>query len=426
MKENFLHYLWKQGLYSPQNLKTTKGLPLQIIHPGQYTEKQGPDFFNAVVFIGQQKWAGNVEIHLKSSDWYAHHHESDQNYDSVILHVVWDHDMEVFNSEGSEIPVLEFKNFVEQNTLSKYHQLMSPKSWIYCENHLKDIDTLSIRNWQDRLFIERLSQKAELFHQWYQDTGNHWEEVLFWSLAGSFGLHSNKDSFIKTASIVGFDVFKREVHHSDYPEAILFGISGLLNENFQENYPKSLQMHWNFLKSKYLLKQNTEVPVTFYKVRPDNFPTIRLVQLSNVYQNNPGLFQKIIEAENITEIKLIFNIKLNHYWETHYLLDKPSKVKAKSLTESFIHLIIINTIIPLKFAFMQWMNKMDENKIYNLIEEIPPEKNKVIDYFNSFGIYSQNAIDSQALVQLKTKYCDFKKCLECDIGKKIMKPLVVR
>lgn len=425
MKEYFLHHLWKWGLFHSLQLITTTGKAIQVIHPGHYLEKQGPDFFNAIIFIDSQKWAGNIEIHLKSSDWYVHHHESDPHYDNVILHVVWEHDMEVFDKEGQEIPVLVLKDFVEEDLLSRYHKLMEPKTWIYCESQLKNFDDLLVRNWLDRLYVERLSHKAEVFKHWCHDTNNHWEEVLFWSLATAFGLHANSEAFYKIATSIRFDVFKKEVTNLEHPEALLLGAAGLLEGDFQEQYPKILQNHWQFVKSKYALKDRPDLPVTFYKVRPDSFPTIRLVQLTAVYRNNSNLFQKVIEAKSKQELGFIFKHDIPKYWKTHYVLDRPTKLSSKSISDNFLNLITINSIIPLKFAYMQWGGTIEEELIFKLMEQLPVEKNKIIDFFNLYGISSSNAMDSQALVQLKTKYCDHKRCLECDFGKKLVKAFAV-
>ncbi|MFN3756009.1 MAG: DUF2851 family protein, partial [Flavobacterium sp.] len=200
---------------------------------------------------------------------------------------------------------------------------------------------------------------------------------------------------------------------------------GLLEGNFQEQYPKQLQNHWQFLKSKYDLKEVLDSPVTFYKVRPDSFPTIRLVQLTTLYKNNSNLFQKVLEAKNNREIGLIFKYDIPEYWKTHYVLDRPTKVSNKAISNNFLNLIIINSIIPLKFAYGQWCGNIEEELIFKLIEQLPAEKNKIIDFFNRYGISSFNALDSQALVQLKTKYCDRKRCLECDFGKKLVKAFAI-
>lgn len=423
MKEYFLHRLWQWGHYDTLRLTTTDNLPITVIHPGQYLQQQGPDFFNALLEIDGQKWAGTVEIHLKSSDWYLHHHETDGHYDNVILHVVWEHDMDVFRSDSQKIPVLELRHFVTKDTLHRYTKLMEPKSWIYCEDYLDTMDKLTQRQWLDELFVERLQLKSLDVYTMLSYSGNDWEAVLFYTLAKSFGLQHNGEEFQKMATAVTHQVFQKESEDLMHLEALLLGMAGLLSAEFQESYPKQLQKQWEFLQAKYQISDETTTPVTFYQVRPDNFPTIRLAQLAALYHNRFPLFQKILLTNDINELRSLFQVKTSAYWNNHYNFDKPTASKPKSLTDSFIQLLIINAVIPVKFAYLRWQGIEDESKLMNWMEQLNPEENKIVSFFRNYKVCVSNALDSQALIHLKKNYCDQKRCLDCRFGKKIMSPL---
>lgn len=423
MKEYFLHRLWQWGHYDTLRLTTTDNLPITVIHPGQYHQKQGPDFFNALLEIDGQKWAGTVEIHLKSSDWYLHHHETDGHYDNVILHVVWEHDMDVFRSDSQKIPVLELKHFVAEDTLHRYRKLMEPKSWIYCEEYLDSMDELTQRQWLDELFVERLKLKSEEVYSVLSHSGNDWEAVLFYTLAKSFGLQHNGEQFQKMVTAVTHQVFQKESEDLMHLEALLLGMAVLLSAEFQESYPKQLKAQWQFLQAKYQISDETTTPVTFYQVRPDNFPTIRLAQLAALYHNQFPLFQKILLTNDINELRSLFRVKTSAYWDTHYNFDKPTAPKSKGLTDSFIQLLIINAVVPVKFAYLRWQGIEDESKLMNWMEQLNPEENKIVSFFRNYKVNATNALDSQALIHLKKNYCDQKRCLDCRFGKKIMSPL---
>ncbi|WP_298115734.1 DUF2851 family protein [Flavobacterium sp.] len=421
MKEDFLHYIWLYKKLDISNLKTTQGEVLHILNFGQYIQQSGPDFFNAQIVLNEQKWAGNIEIHIKSSDWYVHHHEKDDNYNNVILHVVWEHDAPIFRKDNSEIPVLEIKNYVSREELYKYQSLISPKSWIFCENQIKDVDDFTISNWQERLFFERLERKSQPINQLLLETENDWESVLFCMLAKNFGLNTNGESFLKVAKSITFSIIRKEALEVLYLEALLFGQANLIPIVIEDNYAKELKSWYDYIALKYKLQPPILAPIQFFKHRPDNFPTIRLSQLAMIYHLNRNLFSKIIEAKSLKELYSLFAISVSDYWKTHYNFDKLSPKKEKVLSKSFIDLLIINTIIPIKFAYARSQGKDISEQLIELLSEISSEKNTIIDKFNSFGIKSKSAFQSQALLQLKNEYCNNKKCLECAIGIQLLK-----
>lgn len=421
MKEDFLHYLWKFKKFDTLNLKTFNNEGVTIINVGQYLELAGPDFFNAQITIGDQKWAGNVEIHLKSSDWYVHHHEKDSGYENVILHVVWEHDTEIFRNNNTEIPVLELKKYVEKETVENYQSLMAPKSWIFCEKQLKEIDEFAFKNWQERLFFERLERKSKPIFDLLEQTNQDWEAVLFSLLAKNFGLNTNGEIFLKIAQSIPFSIIRKESFEVENLEALIFGASGLLDLEKEDNYFKDLKFRYFYLLHKYQIEKVCIEPVQFFKHRPDNFPTIRLSQLANLYHSQQNLFSKISTLNSLKDIYGVFQVSASEYWLNHYQFDKESPKKKKSLSKSFIDLIVINTIIPLQFAFAKSQGKEISEDLIGLLNEVAPEKNAVMEKFSSFGIQPKSAFETQSLLQLKNEYCNKSKCLECSVGMELLK-----
>ena len=421
MKEDFLHYLWKFKKFNTLNLKTFNGEEITIVNVGQYLELAGPDFFNAQIMIANQKWAGNVEIHLKSSDWYVHHHESDPAYENVILHVVWEHDTEIFRKNNTEIPVLELRKYVDAITIANYQSLMAPKSWIFCEKQLKEIENFTLKNWQERLFFERLERKSKRIYELLEQTNQDWEAVLFCLLAKNFGLNTNGETFFKIARSIPFSIIRKESFEVENLEALVLGNAGLLDSEKEDNYFKDLKFRYFYLLHKYQIEKKIVEPVQFFKHRPDNFPTIRLSQLANLYHSQQNLFSKINTSKSVKNIYEVFRVSASEYWHNHYQFDKESPKKSKMLSKSFIDLVIINTIIPLQFAYAKSQGKEISEDLIQLLNEVAPEKNAIIDKFSSFGLKSKNAFETQSLLQLKNEYCNKSKCLECALGMELLK-----
>lgn len=375
MKEDFLHYLWKFKKFDSTNLKTFHGESITIINSGQYLQLAGPDFFNAQMIIGGQKWAGNVEIHLKSSDWYLHQHEKDPAYLNVILHVVWTHDTEIYRENDKEIPVLELSHVVSTETLKNYQSLITAKSWIFCERQLVSIADFTLQNWRERLFFERLTRKSEVISALLAATENDWEAVLFCLLAKNFGLNTNGGAFLAMAQSIPFAIVRKEQQELGNIEALLFGRSGLLDADKEDVYFKSLKSNWEFLSQKYQLEETHIDPLQFFKHRPDNFPTIRLAQLAQLYQSRQHLFSRLIGEESISEMYKLFAVDVSDYWKSHYQFDRESPKKAKPMTKAFIDLLLVNTIIPLQFTYAKSLGRDVTERLLALASLIPPEKN---------------------------------------------------
>ncbi|MDY0987230.1 DUF2851 family protein [Flavobacterium sp. CFBP9031] len=421
MKEDFLHYIWKFKKFDSLNLKSVQGELITILKTGDYLELAGPDFFNAHIEIGSQKWAGNVEIHLKSSDWYLHNHEKDPAYKNVILHVVWENDTAIFRENNTEIPVLVLKDYVSKEIIENYKALVSPKTWIYCERQLKDIDRFVFKNWQERLFFERLERKSKFIAHLLEETNQDWEAVLFCLLAKNFGLNTNGNSFLQISMAIPFSVIRKESFEIENLEALLFGTAGLLEVEKEDVYYKDLKFRYFYLLHKYQIEKTYTEPLQFFKLRPDNFPTIRLSQLVALYHKHQNLFSKIIELKSVDAVYRLLSVSASLYWQNHYQFDKESPKKSKTLSKSFIDLLVINTIIPLQFTYSNIMGESISEDLIDFMNEVASEKNVIIDKFNSFGIQSKTAFESQTLLELKNEYCERKSCLKCAIGLELLK-----
>lgn len=421
MQEEFLHYLWVNKKLPFTQLKTHLNESLEINHFGQYLQNAGPDIFNAQISINQQKWAGNIEIHIKSSDWYVHNHEKDANYDNVILHVVWENDSPIFRKDNSEIPTLELKKYVSLSEINKYKSLIASKSWINCENHIAETDNFIWNNWLESLFLNRLERKSEVIDKRLQATNYNWEAVFFEMLAKNFGLNTNGDCFLHLAQSIPYSIIRKESFDAVTLEALFFGKLNLLKENLEDEYYFKLKNNWEYLKLKYNIKEEFGLQPQFFKLRPDNFPTIRLSQLIQLFSNKPNLFSQILLADSYSDIKNLLKSETSEYWKSHYNFSKKSKLKSKILTDQFIDLLIINTIIPIKFSYGKNQGLLNVEELISLLEAIPSEKNSILDKFSEFKVKSANAFQSQSLLELKNEYCNKNKCLKCAVALQLLK-----
>lgn len=422
MKEDFLHYIWRYKKFNFNSLQTSSGEKLTIENVGSYLENAGPDFFNGQITIDGQKWAGNIELHLKSSDWYLHHHEKDSAYENVILHVVWEHDVDVFRKNNIEIPVLILKEYVSVDYINNFQTLSTPKSWIYCENQILQVDNFTYSNWLERLFIERLERKKKIIDEQFLKLNKDWEAVLFCLLAKNFGLNTNGIPFMEMAQNIPFSIIRKESSDAINLEALFFGLCGLLDGEKEDLYYKELQNRFGYLVLKYQLDFKRTIPLQFFKLRPDNFPNIRLSQLAQVFAKNQQLFTDCVNVKSVKEVSKIFEVSTSDYWKTHYNFDKVSPKQAKKLSAKFIDLVMINTIVPLQYCYYKSRDEEIHELLIALMYAIKPESNAVIDKFKGLGLSVTNAFESQSMLQLKNEYCNQKKCLSCAIGIQLLNP----
>lgn len=417
MQEAFLHYIWKQKKFDKTNLITVDNALILVKSVGRHNQLSGPDFFNAQIQIGEQLWAGNVEIHIKSSDWYVHNHENDTAYDNVILHVVWEHDADIFRKDNSIIPTLELKKYVDQSVLQNYNRLFqNQKKWINCENDFTQVDDFLVNNWLERLYFERLEHKSEVIEELLQKSKNNWERVLFSMLTKNFGLNINGEAFLSMSQSFDFSVLRKLQFSQREMESLFFGQSGLLIVDSQDVYFNDLKSKYAFIKQKFKLDNTSVLPMQFFRLRPPNFPTIRLSQLASLYFKHHNLLSVVIATKTLEGFYDLFEVSVSEYWQIHYNFSTISKPSKKKLTKSFINLLLINTIVPIKFAYAKSQGKEITEEILELMEQLPAEDNSIVLKFQELKKVSSSANQSQALIQLKINYCDKNKCLQCAIG----------
>jgi hypothetical protein len=417
MTERLLQYIWQFQYLNKSCLQTVDEDDVEIIYQGSYNTNQGPDFLDAKIKIGNTIWAGNVELHCKASEWNTHKHSADKNYENVIAHIVWENDIALKNN----LPTIVLQDRVSKILLDKYQQLLNASSFIPCENMISNVPEITWLIWKERLLIERLEQKSTIVFEYLLKNNNHWEETFWWMIAKNFGIKVNSEAFEKIAQSIPINVLGKHKNQIHQIEALLFGQAGLLEKDFEEDYPKMLSREYQFYKSKYNL-QNANAVLFFLRMRPANFPTIRLAQLAMLIVESVHLFSKIKEIANLADVKKLLNVTANDYWHYHYTFNEPSSYKIKNLGAQMVNNIIINTIAPILFAYGHYHKQHQyKDKALKWLSELTGEKNTIITNFSSIQIKAKNAFDSQALLQLKNEYCNKKKCLECAVGNKLLK-----
>jgi hypothetical protein len=421
-KETFLHFVWQQKKFDFQNLETTQGQSIKVFHVGQYNTNAGPDFFNAHVEIDGQKWAGNIEMHLRASDWYKHHHETDKAYDSVILHVVWEHDAEVFYADEKPIPTLVLAPYVSRELLDKYANLMQLKpSGILCEKDFARVDVFVKQHWFESLYLERLEQKTTYIQQLLSQNNNDWEATLFQMLARYFGLKVNAAAFESMAQQTDFAIVRKLRTDQETLEALFMGQNHLLDKDVVDAYLLKLCDAYNYTKKKFKLDNQNIQRAQFFRLRPPNFPNIRLSQLAALYSKHTAVFHQLLDAKSLSDFYGIFDVAATAYWDNHYTFGTISKPSKKKLTKSFIDIQLINAVFPMRFAYAAAQGKSQFDQILDWMQQMPPEKNSYTKLFDDIEPVNKNAHVSQALLQLSQHYCFKNRCLSCEIGNFLLK-----
>lgn len=423
MNEKLLHFIWKFRLFEQNNLQTTEGEKIEIVHAGTYNTDSGADFQNAKIRIGKTLWAGNIEIHINSKDWFTHKHDKDASYNNVILHVVYECGERVaLRENGEAIPTLELKNLINTNTLYRYEELAKRKTWIPCAKFIKDVDEFTVKNFLERLLIERLESKVEQINLLLAQSENDWENAMFQILARYFGASINKEPFFLLAKSLPVKVWAKHQNDLLQMEALLFGQAGFLEEKHDDDYPNQLHKEYLYLKRLHNLHPLKTQTWKFLRLRPSNFPTLRLAQLAALMHKEVKLFSKIIEAKNIKAIHQLFEVEVSDYWQQHYQLDKPSKKVNSHLGSSMKNILLINAVAPMLFAYGKYKdNEAHCDKAILLLEKCEAESNSIITGWKKLNVIAANAHETQSLLQLKNEYCDKFRCLECAIGNKILK-----
>lgn len=423
MREDFLHYIWRFKKFDWQDLRTSQGESIDIIEAGEYNTNAGPDFLNARLQIGETLWAGSVELHIKSSEWLAHKHQNDPAYSNVILHVVWEMDKVINRNDADEmLACVELKGRVQGHLLAKYQQILHNQHWIPCQHHFHEVSQLTKSMWYERLLVERMEQKTERFMEVLAQNKGNWEETFYQLLARNFGGNINNDAFQTLAHSIPLLILSK---HKDSPKqiaALLFGQAGFLDNDFEEEYPLSLKKEYQYLRQKHNLTPMPFVMWRYLRLRPANFPSIRIAQFATLIAQTVHLFSKTIEIETLTEWQKMFQLSLPEYWETHYLFDKLSPKSKKTLGKDSVNLLLINVVAPCLFAYGKYRNEENmKDKALNLLESIDAEDNSIIEGWKKLGESAENAAKTQALLQLKKQYCDKQACMQCAIGAAVLK-----
>ncbi|MEM6316162.1 MAG: DUF2851 family protein [Bacteroidota bacterium] len=422
MREDFLHYLWRTKRFDLNSLQTTEGETVEIGVFGKHNSHAGPDFLEAKIKIGDTLWAGNVEMHVRSSEWIAHQHQNDKTYGTVILHVVFEEDEPIYRENGERIPCLELRKRIPPKIIQTYQKIVHNEHWIPCQHHFYNVSELTKNAWIDRLLVERLEQKTVHIEERLRYNKNAWEETFYQILARNFGVKVNAEPFELLATATPLHLFAKHKNSLFQIEALLFGQAGLLEKLWLDDYPKSLRKEYQFLQKKYKLQPLKGESWRFMRMRPANFPTIRLAQFATLIYQSSHLFSKILEAESIRELQKLFKVSLSDYWLDHYVFDKVTATRNKSLGKSTVQLLIINTIIPFLFLYGTRQSiSAYRDKALGLLEEIAPEKNSIIDGWKILGLAPESAYETQALLQLKNEYCNVKRCLSCAVGSSILR-----
>jgi len=420
VREELLAYLWKTQNFSRRSLKSTNGDKLVVVKPGQENAHAGPDFFNAHVQINDTLWVGNVELHVRSSDWFAHKHQTDKNYDNVVLHVVWQDDVPVYDVSQQPMPTLCLAEYAPKNLIDRYTKwLAQSNKWILCADNLNRIPHYLRKQFFERLYVERLMEKTALFQSWLTLTKNNWEAVFFIALAKGFGLKQNGMAFAQMALSIPWNVVLKSAENAENLEALLMGQAGVFDKPSVHAYYQKQHATFSYLKHKHRLKPIPE-PVVFFRLRPSNFPTIRLAQLAWLMHQKPRLLTFVQKGKTIDDWYKILDAKTSGFWETHYHFDTPSKKHTNRLTKSFKQLLLLNAIFPFLFQYYDYVGDNRKELVLDLARQLSAEKNVFVSHFTGLGCAIDDALESQACIQLKTTYCEQRRCLQCTFGHKLL------
>jgi len=427
MAEAFLHYLWQFQYFAKQNLLTTTGEVIRIFETGNRNTHAGPDFLNARVKIGAVEWVGSVEIHVHASGWTDHNHDADEAYENVILHVVWRDDKPVKRNDGSLLPTLELKQRVDEGLVLKYKKLLNAVDSIPCAPSILQVPELTRFSMLDRVLTERLQTKSQEVVAWLQRNLNNWEETCYQLLARNFGFKVNADPFLQLARSLPYKIILK---HADKPtqlEALLFGQAGFLSDKkVNDDYVRELQREYTLLAQKYQLEptQLNKTQWKFLRLRPANFPSVRLAQFAGLLHQRQNLFSRMLETESPAAFRQLIAVEVSAYWKTHYQLGVPAKDEVPSFGERSIDTVLINSVVPLLVAYGKSRDQQVLiDRAVTILQQLPAESNTVTRMWAGLGIKSKTAFDSQALLELNNNFCSKRRCLDCSMGASLLKPL---
>jgi len=423
MKESFLHYIWHTQYFSKARLHTHDFQGLTILEPGKYNLNSGPDFHLGRIKINNEELIGHIEIHVRSNDWYVHHHEKDPAYDQVILHVVWEFNREVLRIDGSRIPTLELKNLISPYLLDRSSSFFNTLDAIVCRKFLARIRPVFINNMIYSSLRLRLSNKASHILQLYQRRNMDWNETFYSLLLKNFGFKVNSYAFERIAQKLPFKILRKHSSSLFQIEALLFGVSGLLTTRVEDEYFMELRKEFAYLKHKYKLGESLSITEwKFSRMRPTNFPTLRLAQIAAILHGRVDFFNDLLDLD-FERLVDILRVKPSQYWKNHYKFGSPVKNSISGIGMSSVVNLIINSIIPFKYTFAHHQNdELAMNTVVDLLKTLQAEDNKIVRVWKESGLSPLNAFESQGLYALYQNYCRPNRCLQCEIGHSIIAP----
>lgn len=420
MQEQFLHFIWANKLLDPRSLWSTTGDPVTILFPGEHNTNAGPDFSNARIRIGGMEWAGDIEIHRQASEWYRHQHQSDPAYNNVILHVVHESDQLIRTQSGRLLPCLEIKNHFDPELLARFEDLRQHADRIPCAKLIHRFESRHWESWLNRLVRERLRQRSDLWLQQLAANKGHWEATYYHRLLRSFGQKVNALPFEQLARSLPYPLLAKHRDNLFQLESLLFGQAGFLNASFRDAYPQSLQREYRYLQHKYSLKPLKVSIWKFLRMRPNNFPTIRIAQFAALFHRQAHLFSPF--AGTIRSYENLFRVQPSNYWQNHYHFDKATTASSCLLGKQAVHHLVINTVVPAMHAFGIYKQEPQwQESALALLHQLPAERHAVSRQWQDMGVRDEHAAHSQALLQLYQHYCCAKKCLQCAVGKQVLK-----
>lgn len=423
MEEAFLHFIWKFQQFNTRDLKTDSGQEIIVLHPGYKNSDSGPDFKDAKVRIGAITWNGNVEIHVHAKDWNRHNHQHDKAYDNVILHVVWKNDMSVLREDHTIIPAFELQHVVDEYLLYNYNQLQEPGDEILCGRFLDKVKPITVFSMMDKALAQRLEVKSAKIFREIAFTGNDWEEIAWRMLCQNFGFKTNAFPFFELGKSLPLKILKKESESLKTVEALLFGQAGFLEDKLDDAYFVDLKKEYEFKRIKYSLDRNLDKHQwKFLRMRPANFPTIRIAQLATLIAQQSNLFSFFIDYANISDLKKNLEVVQSDYWINHYNFGSPAKTQSGKFGISSIENILINTVAPLLFAYGVHKDQVElKEKSMELLASVKPETNSITKKWKAKGVDVKSAFDSQAVIEMYNQYCLRKKCLDCAVGAEIIR-----
>jgi len=421
ISEKLLHHIWKNQWFSKEQLETVHQQSVSVLNQGFLHQDAGPDFKQAIIKIDGVTWAGNVEVHIRSSDWYKHQHQNDTKYNSVILHVVYEHDRDVFLAQGTPVPTLELRTLLSSQLLLRYNQLINASHPLPCEAYIGKITPLTMQSFFTRLSFDRLIRKQNQIFETLRAFSGDWEQLLFYVLCQSFGFKTNAPAFEMLGKTLPYKTLKKHADSHLQIAALIFGQAGMLEEELEDAYYQSLQNEYLYLRAKYRLVPIDAKCWNLLRLRPHNFPCIRLAQLGEIVFNHHDLFTKITIPKNLAYFQNIFINKPNDYWNTHYYFGKTSRAREKMMGAKSFHLLLINALIPFLYAYGTFTgNEKLQEYSMRLLELLPFEENHITKKHQELGFCAKNASDSQALLELHAEYCEKKRCIDCVVGRRVV------